>query len=266
MKMSFHQQHRKDGFKGYSKKLPFLIIVCILVVIFLLRGPTSRLMQSIFSPLWKFEFFVIGSFSDGLELIRSKKVLITENEELKRNLEISDEIRLALDDALEKNLSLQDLLGRQNRSPRIVSVVLRRPPYTPYDSIFIDIGSKENVQNNNLVFSTGNTVIGDIVEVYDKSSVVSLFSSPGRETEVLVGNSSTPAKATGRGGGNFIIALPAEVDVKNGDPIRLPSLSSSVIGIIENIDTDSAESIQTIYFKNVFNLNELNIVLVEVGD
>jgi cell shape-determining protein MreC len=96
-----------------------------------------------------------------------------------------------------------------------------------------------------------------VTEVYQRSSIVTLFSSPGVLTSVVIGPSHIQATAEGKGGGNFEAVLPRGVAVQEGDAILMPGINPLLFGTILKILAAPSDSFQTILFKNPVNMFEL---------
>ncbi len=216
--------------------------------------------SKVFSPIWRFEFFALGSFENALAILKSKSSLVKENEALLLERERFASERLYLAEVVAQNEEFKELLGRSEDVSRVLGVVLRRPPFSPYDSLILDAGLRQGVSVGDKVYGPGQVLMGDIIEVEKSLSKAELYSSPGKETLVLIGPRSVSGTAIGRGGGNFILSLPIDVLVEKGDVIKAPSINVSILGVVEYVETDSAESIQTVYFKSPFNINDINFV------
>ena len=111
-----------------------------------------------------------------------------------------------------------------------------------------------------------NVYLGEVSEVDPHSSKVTLYSTPGRKLSVVLGASSISAEAVGIGGGNFNIFLPREVEVKEGDIIVIPSITTNVFGIVEKVNFQDKDSFQTVLFKSPVNISELNFVDVVLNN
>jgi hypothetical protein len=94
------------------------------------------------------------------------------------------------------------------------------------------------------------------------SAKVSLFSTPGRKLSVVLGSSSITMEAVGIGGGNFNILVPIEIEVKEGDVITIPSITTNIFGIVEKVNFKETDSFQTVIFKSPVNISELKYVQV----
>ncbi len=165
-----------------------------------------------------------------------------------------------------ENEELKLLLGRKiDADQKIFSVVLMRPPKTPYDSLVIDIGENQGLLPGDLVYGGMDYLIGQIEEVAPATSVVKLFSTPGERIDAFLGTGSSTSAVVveGRGGGNFYIKIPRNIVVNEGDPIVVPGINSYVLGTAENIDSGEGEAYAHVYFKLPVKLNSLQYVQVK---
>jgi cell shape-determining protein MreC len=143
--------------------------------------------------------------------------------------------------------------------------VLTRPPFSPYDTLIIDAGFRDGINNRDRVYANASVAIGEVTAVYRSSSVVTLYSSPSYSLPVSIGESKSEVEAIGRGGGNFRAIVPAEFDVEIGDEVRLIDSRSMVLGIVEEVEVDSTGSLQTVLFKSPIPFSDLSSVEVKVG-
>lgn len=163
-----------------------------------------------------------------------------------------------------ENEQLRDLLGRKpEHEDRLLSVVLARPPRVPYDILLIDVGEDHDIHAGDLVYAEMDYLIGHIDTVNAQSATVKLFSAPGEKIDVLLGSSTVPVVAEGRGGGNFYIKVPKSIEVTEGDQIIIPSLHSTILGTAEKVDSDEGEAFSHIYFKLPVKLNAVHYVQIK---
>ncbi len=215
------------------------------------------------TALWSTETGFVGFFVRTAKLLVSKNSLIVENEKLKQDIQSRDQFVLLTESLREENEVLKKSLGRDNKSNDILGVVVSRPPVSVYDTLIIDIGSHDDVRVGNNVYTEGETLIGTIAEVYPYQSKVMLFSAPGNTISVIIGESRTIGEARGRGLGNFMIQLPADIHIKEGDTVQISQVRPHVFGVVEKIVVDSSDSLQTILFKSPVNINTLRFVEVD---
>jgi rod shape-determining protein MreC len=242
-------------------------LVVFAVFLFSLHLVFPHLYGSVFYPItslfWKSGTFVGDTVSQYAHLVSSKRSLIAENDRLRSEMVSFEPSLIMLDSLRKENDTLRALLGRHTSSRMILATVLSRPPFSPYDSLIIDTGTDIGVAVGDMVYASTDVLLGDISDVYAHTAKVNLFSSPGRKFPVLVGPSALQIEAEGRGGGNFRVVLPVEVGVEKGDPVRFAQSKSNIVGVIEEIEIDSADSLQEILFKMPLSLSEISYV--EVG-
>jgi len=172
------------------------------------------------------------------ELIKSKISLISQNF-----------VNSQIDDY---NLELE------KKSQGEISKVLNRPPFSPYDTLLILKGDNQ-IEVGDLVFVHG-LYIGDIASVDNYTATVKMKSSAGEKTLVRVGN--VEIEAEGKGGGQFIIKIPKDLDLKIGDAVMVPSLNYSLIGSVGEIKEDPIATFKTVYFSIPMAFQDMNFVSV----
>lgn len=231
----------RDKKKSTSKEFfkIFLIVIVLMLVYWLFSKPIASALHGVQKGVG----YVFGYYDDPIRPI-SENTLIqslkTENEQLK------------------------EIVGRKTEhDDRIISVILARPPRIPYDSLIIDIGEDHELHSGDLVYAEMDYIIGHVEVVSAKSSVVKLFSAPGEKIDVLVGSSTIPVVAEGRGAGNFYIKVPKNIPIAEGDQIVVPGLRPIVLGTAEHVDTSEGEAFAHIYFKLPVKLNSLHYVQVK---
>jgi len=262
--MNFRQRNNFSSNSKNKKKNIFLSVLSVLVLIFIFSFSGSR--NFIFStalPFWRIKDAFTSFVSNNSNLFRSKTDLISENNSLKQQIE-KDKLDLMLKSLLnDENSDLKSVLNRKDLNTKsILSAVLIKPSFSPYDTLIIDAGSNENVSVGENVTALGNAFIGYISEVYPNSSKVVLYSSPGEKVNVLLGNSNIEEQALGIGGGNFSVEVPREIDIKEGDSIVIPSISTNIFGTVEKVEYKESDAFQKVIFKNPTNISELKWVLV----
>jgi cell shape-determining protein MreC len=240
--------------KTRRRKVPglFLLLFAIFLIVVLTfwRQPVSALVVKLLTPL----FYVRE------ELAKSTVA------ELRSEL-ASTTAKLADRDQLyAENQELKLLLGRSNTSRETLAAVLMRPPATPYDTLLIDIGSKQGVAVGQMVFAGGKSAVGDISEVFENSARVSLFSAPSRSFEALVQQASGKTLAvafSGQGAGSFVGQVPAGSGVSVGDTVVVPGMQSAYLGEIAHIDAPDGSSFETLYVQLPVNVFMLRFVEVQ---
>ena len=166
--------------------------------------------------------------------------------------------------ALNDPIQLKEILGRKTEKvSMILAAILAKPNQSPYDTLIIDIGTKEGIKTGSIVFALGNLPIGRVSLVYANSAKVTLFSSPGEQMAVIVSGNGAVMNLVGRGGGNFEMIIPTGFNLLKGNEVVLPGITPYVIGIVQTILSDPRDSLQKALLTSPVNVQELKFVEVQ---
>ena len=262
--MSSHLKNRSFLERNNPNKNLFLpVLLLILIIAVFSISWTREILFSAGSPLWSLKNSVTSFVTENINLLNSKEELIKQNLLLEQQIKSSEQ-NVALNYLLRKeNDDLKNILDRKKGTQNLLlSSVLVKPFLSPYDTLIIDVGSSSGITINDKVLADGNTYIGYVSDVYDNTSKVVLYSSPGQKVKVLMGNNNVEKEAVGQGGGNFKVQLPRESDVKEGDSITFPSISTNIFGVVEKVEFKESDTFQSVLFKNPANIAELKWVEV----
>ncbi len=249
----------EDRKRSARKKSFITIIIIIVIMIIISTSPVRSFLFSTASPIWKLENSILNS--NFFEYFKSKQVLINERLAMEQKLFLAGNLMAINSTLTTENETLKDLLGRKDiKTKSVLAKILVKPPQTPYDMLTVDIGSDFDVKVGDKVVANANVYIGEVSEVFPRTSKVILYSTPGRKLSVVLGTNSATVEAVGTGGGNFNIFLPREVEVKENDVIVIPAITANVFGIVEKINFKETDSFQTVLFKSPVNISELNFV------
>jgi cell shape-determining protein MreC len=210
-------------------------------------------------------YFIFPVFISSIFLFFAKP-LWSINAEDKSNMSLlSLETQNIIISQLQKeNKELKEILGRNDTKNRVLAYILKKPPFTAYDSFIIDVGKDQNIQVGNKVYSVDNILVGEVAEVVDNISKVKIFSSYDEKYDVFIGEKNIQAKAIGKGGGMFEVVIPRDVIIKEGDTVTIPDISNSVFGIVNKIIRDPARAFSTVIFSMPINIYEQKWLLVHV--
>jgi len=241
-------------------------VVVLFALVYFAGDSISRGLSSFFNavslPVLKVGQNVENNVDISGSLLLSKKELQNENKKLKDLLEGAQLKLLSKELLFQENKELKDILGRSEYNDIVLGTVLTRPNQSLYDTLVIDIGYNDEVEKGDLVLVSGEVAIGEIVRVHKDSSVVELFSSSGNRTNVLIGESHIAAVAKGRGGMNFSIELPRDLEIAEGDIIESPDINIQVLGEVGFVNKDASSPFQTILFTSPVNIQQLKWVEV----
>lgn len=244
------------------RKSPTLLVVGIgiaavlILLLFIAPSFLSAVFLKIISPFWSAEQLASTTFTTKGELIK-------ENTFLKQKLAELDSSDMRINQLLQENVELKQSLGRTAAKNSTLAVVLKKPPYSAYDTLIIDVGVGEGIKVGDTVFALGHIPVGKIEMVSSGYSKVSLFSNPGQKYDVNVGKNNIQATATARGGGAYEITIPRDVVIQVGDLVTIPSIYPSPFGVVSTVVAVPARAFATVLFNSPVNIHELKWVTVE---
>lgn len=252
---------------GRRNRRAFALLFLALVLLFLWQPKAfTNVVYTIADPFWQARNKLADSLTTMQRYFASKTKLLQENQALSQELDQARQKLLTLAPLQHELDSLQPLLSHPPAPKTVTAAVLSRPPYSPYDTLVIDAGVQDGVAEGDIVTSVGGSVIGDVSNVFRDFSRVSLFSSPGTKTAVLIGGKGVQVNATGAGGGEFQILLPREVSVSAGDAVVLPGQTPQVLGVVQSVQYQETDFMQLVSFQSPVNIFELRYVTVDTSD
>ncbi len=261
MKTNFLQKNNSYALRGKKKRSLLVSVAILFLLCVLFRSTLKNLLFTVGKPFWNVRNNVASFVTNNMEVLRSKRSLIDENNAFAEEINRNEEERSLTDLIRKENEELKSILNRGgSRYNKILSAVLIKPFLSPYDTLVIDVGVQNGVSVGDKVLALGYSFIGYVKEVYEDSSKVVLYSSYGEKVKVLVGSNNISKEALGIGGGNFKIEIPKEVDIKEGDPIVIPSISYNIFAIVEKVEAKENDSFSTVLFKSIVNMSELKWV------
>ncbi len=262
MKMNYPLQNsgRKPG-KNRSLFVLFLIVLTAGLFFIIFPDLSAGVFVNLAKPVWVTRDFVIKNVFSVAAVFRNKSGLETENKNLKARLDEAKIFLSVLDAYKNENLELKKFLGREGSEKKILASVMSGAGSLIYDRLLIDVGSKDGVSRGERV-SSGDFVIGEIEEVFEGFSKVSLYSSSDKIFDGKLGAQNIPIIVKGIGGGNFYAKLPASIAVKSGDAVRFPGLSPKFYGVVSVVTQEPAGTFQSIMFTLPVNLYTLGWVEV----
>lgn len=255
--------------RNKEKRIAFLPLVIGVVVVGLLFGigflykGTSSFLLGISRPLWSVRDVFKNKFHSYGSYFSSKKQLQIEidqlrEENIKFKLSVVD--RNALND---ENSKLKEILGRTKEVNTLLGVVIARPGQSLYDTLIVDVGNDSNLKAGARVFVEGTMVIGYVEEVYGKTAKIAMYSAPGQVSEALSSPANIPLKLIGRGGGNFEIELPRDIELPVGTSIVSSTIHPYVLGVVGDVTFDPRDPFQTVLVSLPINIQHIKFVEIE---
>ncbi len=251
-----------------KKRITVIVVIVVLALIFIAghfgagRGLAS-VFHAIVRPFWKNETALVNQTTLQSGALRSKSEILAENEALKAE---NEKLKIQMSDyqtIKDDNESLKALMGRADKPNFVIASVISKPPHSLYDTLIIDAGSAVGIASGMKIYVDGTVLIGTVSEVYTNSSVVKLFSTSGEKLEVTVSGKNITAEATGRGGGNFEMTFPHDVEIPKGTEVIVPGINPYLVGIVNEIISDPRDPLQKVLMRSPVNMQQLKFVEIE---
>lgn len=259
MMQKFHDKKYKSNKRKMIRLIISIFLVVIVVFIFILLS-NHGFFNKIARPFWRTRVQLVD---ETKQIARSKSSVISENEKLiSENTSIKNSM-LDYEILKNENIELKNILNRiPNKKDIVISGVLSKPIYSPYDTIIIDAGSDNNISKGNKVYASGDIPIGVVNEVYDNTSLVTLYSNPTTSTMGTLEDENINVELIGRGGSNFEMTIPSDIEVEKGKLVMLPGTFGEVVAIVEDIISSPASPVKKVLLKSPINIQ--NVKWVEV--
>lgn len=260
-----HQFLDKKQIIRRKKNIRNIIIFSIFIVVFSFGflSWTGQFLNYIGRPVWKSQQYVVGIFSNMNYLLREKASLSSENKKLKEenlNLSLSMIDYQILRNDVDK---LKETLGRIPEVKNLIlGNILTKPNHSPYDTIVIDIGNNLNIKEGNMVYADGNIPIGTVEKVYEDTSLVSLYTTPSKKIEGFINGPNVSVELIGRGGGNFEMIIPIELQVSKGTTVYLPGSTSLVIAQVDDVISSPSDPFKKVLLSSPINIQDIKWVEV----
>jgi cell shape-determining protein MreC len=240
-----------------------IVVACIVLLSASNPNFFTPFLHAAGKPIFEARGGVLGSVNNFWQFLHSKTVLVAENNELKEKVALSDAIALERDYYKYTNAHLLSKMGRKNNEAETtIARIISKPGFSPYDTMIIDVGTEEGVHVHDAVQADDAVLLGEIQEAYSHTSLVVLYSSPGKETPVLIGEKAIQAVALGKGGGNFEIKLPRNTEVQAEDMVALASSSVALFGKIKLVQTSPTDTFERALFTNAVDVHKIGFVMV----
>ena len=256
--------------KNQIAKRRRLIKNCIFLFVFLLLAAlgiysfSNPALHFIGRPIWKTKNVVTNSIENVGYVVRTKSSVYKENENL---LKENSDLKISMIDykiLKDENVSLKESLGRVEQGrDMVLSNILTKPNHSPYDTIIIDVGHNVGINVGNQVYSNVTVPVGEVSAVYNNTSLVTLYSNPGKSTEALIEGANTTIELIGRGGGNFEVTVPIDIAFDKGISVLLPGIKPEIVATMQDVISLPNDPMKKILLSSPVNVQDLKWVFVK---
>jgi cell shape-determining protein MreC len=243
-------------------------IVFLGLIIFLLSRPAiSNSLKSLASkigiPFWKGHVLVIDAGVGAQSVFTSKSALIRERDALQNQIATLQAQLAEKDATIALDTEIKNIVDKRGAHDFIIAAILSKPNRSIYDTLVIDLGEKDGVKFGAKVFGAGIVPLGTISEVFASTSTVKLYSNPGEKFQVVVLGKDISTEATGKGGQNFEMTFPRDVEIPIGSSVALPGFPTQPFATVEKVMFDPRDPFQNVLLRSLVNVQELQIVQIE---
>jgi cell shape-determining protein MreC len=252
--MTYHQRNKRST-------LGAKVIIGFVVIIILLRifnvNMVDGLLKNSFNYVLESKSTALVPLRNSLVYFRSKSGLEEENKKLRtENTDLK--LRALTADAVSQEFEeFKSQFEPRAEDEQPVKVILR-PPFVPFDIIRLS-GNLEQYAEGSLVFYK-SVVIGSLVEKTGRYGSVELYSTPGKITPASVKGQQFEAK--GLGGGRYLIEVPKDMDVKEGDPVLFPSEQVLLLGVVGQLESNEEDLFKKVFFNLPTPLDSMQYVTI----
>lgn len=259
-----------------SKKPNKILSVLVVFVFFILLNRTSfseRTKNSFYSFSGETQkiFWNLGSkLSDSIDAFSSIENLQKENEELKFKILNSLSDKAELERLRSENIALRESMeiGLDKEFSLKWAQVIGKDILEDY--IVIDKGESHGVHKGQIVITSQKVLVGRVVDIYNKRSVIQLLSHPESSIDAKIVERDISGVLKGKGGFDLVLDfLPKDKEIFVDDIVVTTALSgiypkSLLIGTIKSIEALDLEFFQKAELELAYEVGITNnIFLIE---
>lgn len=263
MKMNYLLKSKTNHEYRFKNVLIVLFFAVLGILISIFPVGIKNIFNTIAKPIWSIGDFSKNSFGNIYSFFSLQNNLVLKNKNLEEQVNTLNMQVVDYDAVLKENQDLKAMYGRKNDNERILARVLSKPPQSPYDTLVVDTGLNYDIKVGDMVYMSDNIIVGEVVSVTSNTSMIQLFSSGDRRTQITLERTGATYEVIGQGGANFTIEAPKDADILWGDVFTYPGIVSSVIGSVYYIDSNSQSSFKTIFIKIPGNIFQSKWVFIE---
>ncbi len=239
-----------------------VLAISIVFLIYVLPAIFFGAVRLFWYPFDAARLWINESSSSLPVYIRDRRALMEELESVKMQVATEEGNEATIKKLQAENDDLRNLLGAVPND-RKVARVIGRPNAMPYDVLMIDQGSVDGITQFAPVFLGRDQVIGVVMRVNERTSLVALTTTAGFTATAYVYGPNIFTYAEGMGGGILRVRIPQSIQLSIGDVVVLPGIDSGIFGSISDINTSPTQPEQYGYIRLPQSLQ--SIAYVSVG-
>ena len=263
MKMTYQVKHvKKSGFGGKFFKLIAVLALTAAGLALLSTHLVNGAVSSVFSPFFKAGNYFYDTLQSVPKFFSSKADLLHENQSLREEINKSHMNALDYRALTSENAMLREALQMKPEAGEVTAGVLAKPPQTLSGLLILDRGSKDGLTVGDEVFISEKVMIGQISEVTDNRSVLTLNSFGGVVSYGAVDRTGAPLELKGAGSGSLEARVPIDFDIVEGDIVVRSGPTTAVIAVVGAVEKDDHLGVQDVFLSMPTDISKVNVVFV----
>lgn len=262
---------RRDKKKRYRSSMSvFSVMAAFLLLVAFMPAARTRVGRAVFAvgvrPLLLVAEQTRRIGEAARAVFAQKHALIERNALLEEQTAKLSSAALERDAYASELKELRSLLGRSGRRRVVLGSIIFYPRDATPDTMIIDAGTRDGVNNDMRVSAFGDVLIGKVQTAFERQSVVNLISSAGFSINATLARPQLAVVAEGRGGGNLSVTLPKSFSVNVGEQVYTSETTPLFIGVVEDIAQSRTGATQELFVRLPFNVHVLRTVFVIIEE
>lgn len=259
--MTLLLRHKKSDGHKFSKIL-ILVLVLLFAIVFSVGRSSKNFFVDSVSGVFEAGDGFYGLVGVMPEWFVSRLTLLSQIEKLQAEVEALRLQNLDSEALIFENQRLKAELQARPEADSFLAGILARPPQTAFDTLVVNLGYEDGVEVGDLVLASAKTLVGQVVEVRARSSVVWLNSGSENNFLGLVVRTGETVEVAGIGGGNLSAKTLSDFDIKPGDSIALSDGSGRILAIVGVVESESSGGTKKVLMSLPFDLGSMQSVFI----
>lgn len=258
--MIYQTKHTKNNFKKTALVFLFILFFILLLNFF---SPIRSLMLGALSPFFQTGSFLNNTFGTIPRFFGDRSEIIAENERLALELERLQAEILDYEFLKIENQQLRESLGFLSGQDFFGVKIVARPPQIALDTLLIDEGSGNGLNEGSLIFGSEKTLVGQVVRISGGKSVVALSSFPDKSLFGYIARTDEILEIKGIGGGSLEARVPIDFDVIINDKIIYEGSGDVIMAVVRSIEEDTSSGFKKILLSLPVDISKIHILFAK---
>lgn len=243
-----------------------LFVSLIAITCFFVFNSSSfgkTLASSILTPFFRAGNYFYENFLYLPKIFSDKNAILEKNKELANLVESLRIADINYQSVKIENEQLRKELGLKPSKDSVAASIVARPPQVPLDSLIIDKGSEDMINNGDFVLANGRVLIGRVAKTFANSATVSLGSFPSAVSSGFMERTLEPLEIKGAGVGGMQVKVPIDFDILVGDKVIIGNSLNYIVAVVGVIETNNSSGFKDVLLSLPVDVSRIQIVFVE---